>query len=245
MSGPSTVAALWTDGRPGLWTVRWTLRAGPRYKRSMSNWPGAGRATGRLEQRPWRDPRVLLGALLVLVSATAGAFLLTPRDDSVAYWSLARDVRAGGDVQRDDLVESRAELDGAAARHLLRVDAELPARLDDLTWSDDLAAGRLLQRDDLVTGDAVVAELPLAVSAGSAPDDLARGDTVDVWAGPAPGEESRAPARRLLRGVDVVSVGRTTSARGRTVVVDAGSRELRSEVVAGASAAHVTLVRVP
>ncbi len=221
-------------------------RARPGYKRSMSIWPGAGRTTGRLEQRAWRDPRLLLGVLLVLVSATAGAFLLTPDDDTAGYWALARDVRAGADVRRDDLVESRAELDDAAADHLLRVDAELPDRLGDLTWSDDLAAGRLLQRDDVVTDrEVVTAELPLAVAAGSAPEDLARGDTVDVWAGPAPGEESGGSARPLLRDVRVVSVGRTTSARGRTVVVDAGSRDLRAQVVADAAAAHVTLVRVP
>ncbi|MEH3034018.1 MAG: hypothetical protein PGN07_08245 [Aeromicrobium erythreum] len=88
------------------------------------------------------------------------------------------------------------------------------------------------------------AELPLVVAPGAAPTDLVRGDRVDVWTGPGPGDDTGLPARRVLGGVPVVSVGRG-SGGGRTVVVDVGRRPLAPAVVAAVGAGHVTLVRVP
>ena len=207
---------------------------------------GGAHETRRLEQRPWRDVRVVLGVVVVLASTVLGGVVMASQDRRSEYWALRDDVAAQDRVTRDDLVATSAHLDGSARRMALAVDDELPAALDDLVWRHDLRAGSLLRADDLgPRSRRPVVELPLSVALGSAPHDLSRGQVVDVWVGPAEGDTGGV-ARRLLADVPVVSVGRGGSVSGgaaRTVVGDAGTRELDAAVVAGLGAGRVTLVR--
>lgn len=219
------------------------------YKLPMTTWRGPrdrGR-TNRLQHRTWSDPRLILGALLVLGAAVLGSWAVSSSDDRVGYWALGEDVVAGDAVSERQLVETRAVLDDAAAAGALRTDAELPAALDELRWSRDATAGLLLS-DDLLVPAAELAgtELPLAVASGAAPHDLDRGEAVDVWVGPAPGDDPGVAAELVLPAVTVVSSGTGAAAeggQGRTVVIDVGDLELDGAVMGRVSAGHVTLVR--
>ena len=207
---------------------------------------GGAHETRRVEQRPWRDLRVVLGVVVVLGSSVLGGVVMASQDRRTEYWALRDDVSAQDRVTRGDLVATSAHLDGSARRTALAVDEELPAALDDLVWQHDLPAGSLLRAGDLAPRSRRdVVELPLSVALGSAPHDLSRGQVVDVWVGP--GETGTSGgARRLLADVPVVSVGRGGSVSGgaaRTVVVDTGTRDLDPSVVAGLGAGRVTLVR--
>ena len=202
----------------------------------------------RLDHQPWRDPRLILGVLLVLVSTVLGAAALAAAGSSTGYWAVRSEVRAGDPVKRSDLVKAEAHLPDAAARHLLAADEALPARLDDLVWVRDVGDGALVNRAALAdrrSGD--VTELPLTVTSGAAPTDLQRGDRVDVWVGPGPGDDAGQKSVRVLRDVRVVSTGGSASVRGgpsRTVLVDVSEAELSGSVVSTVAAGHVTMVRV-
>lgn len=202
----------------------------------------------RLEHQPWRDPRLILGVLLVLVSTVLGAAAVAAAGSSTGYWAVRSEVRAGDPVKRSDLVPAEAHLPDDAARHLLATDEALPARLDDLVWARDVGDGALVTRAALVdqhSGD--ITELPLTVTSGAAPDDLQRGDQVDVWVGPGPGDDASEKSVRVLRDVRVVSTGGAASVRGgpsRTVLVDVSDAELSGSVVSTVAAGHVTMVRV-
>ena len=204
--------------------------------------------TARLEHQPWRDPRLILGLLMVLVSTVLGAAAVAAAGSSTGYWAVRSEVRAGDPVKRSDLVPAEAHLPDDAARHLLATDEALPARLDDLVWARDLGDGALVNRAALAdqrSGD--VTELPLTVTSGAAPDDLQRGDQVDVWVGPGPGDDAGEKSVRVLRDVRVVSIGGSASVRGgpsRTVLVDVSDAELSGSVVSTVAAGHVTMVRV-
>jgi len=204
--------------------------------------------TARLEHQPWRDPRLILGLLMVLVSTVLGAAAVAAAGSSTGYWAVRSEVRAGDPVKRADLVPAEANLPDDAARHLLATDEALPARLDDLVWARDLGDGALVNRAALAdqrSGD--VTELPLTVTSGAAPDDLQRGDQVDVWVGPGPGDDAGEKSVRVLRDVRVVSIGGSASVRGgpsRTVLVDVSDAELSGSVVSTVAAGHVTMVRV-
>jgi hypothetical protein len=202
----------------------------------------------RLEHRPWRDPRLVLGVLLVLVSTVLGAAAVAAASSTTGYWAVRSDVRAGDPVERDDLVATEAHVPEDAARHLLRTDRPLPARLDDLVWARDVGDGAFVTRGAMSSRQAdVVTELPLTVTSGAAPADLARGDRVDVWVGPGPGEDAGQEADRVLSDVRVVSSGGTGTVRGapsRTVVVGVPDDALNGSVVSTVSAGHVTMVRV-
>ena len=54
----------------------------------------------RRGSRPrWRDPRMLLGLLLVLASVLLGAKVLEAADDTVPVWAVSRDLPDGGRLQ--------------------------------------------------------------------------------------------------------------------------------------------------
>jgi hypothetical protein len=129
------------------------------------------------------------------------------------------------------------------------VDEQLPERLGSLVWARDLRGGALVDEAALVSkATAHVAELPLSVTSGAAPVDLQRGDRVDVWVGPGPGDDVGIKSVRVLRNVRVVSTGGSTSSlegsAARTVLVDVSGVDLHGDVVSTVASAHVTLVRV-
>src|SRR5215207_3485272 len=202
----------------------------------MTNWRGpvkSGRAqtAQRLRIRPWRDPRLLIGVLLVV-----GATVLGAR------------VAAADAVSGDPLRATRVRLSSGTAGNYLRTDEEFAAPLDELVWAHGVAAGSLVDRRALVRrSDTTRSQLPLRVADGAAPGDLARGDLVDVWVGPGPGDEPGTKAVRVLESVRVVQPGDDSELGGspsRTVLVDVDDSELRASVVSTVGAGHVTLVRV-
>jgi hypothetical protein len=186
--------------------------------------------------------------LLVLASTVLGAAAVAAGSNTAGYWAVRSSVRAGDPVQRSDLVKAEAHVPDDAARHLLRTDEELPARLDDLVWARDLGDGTMIDRAAMSNArDESVTELPLTVTAGSSPADLQRGDHVDVWVGPGPDDGVGQKSARALHDVRVVSDGSAASVRSapsRTVVVDVSGSELTGPVVSAIAAGHVTLVRV-
>lgn len=186
--------------------------------------------------------------LLVLAATVLGSWVVASSDDTVGFWSVRGDVAEGDPVRRADLVEARARVPDSVAGRLLRTDEELPATLEDLVWSRGVGSGALLERSALTRRGALGAtELPLAVTTGAAPADLARGHVVDVWVGPGPGDDVRQESARVLEGVRVLSTGAGSQAAGgalaRTVVVDVDGVDLTPEAVSRVSAGHVTLVR--
>jgi hypothetical protein len=201
----------------------------------------------RLEHQPWRDPRLILGALLVLVSSLLGAAAIAAAGSSTGYWAVRSEVRAGDPVKRSDLVRAEAHVPDDAARHLMATDEAFPARIDDLVWARDVGDGALVTRAALAdrrTGS--VTELPLTVVAGAAPTDLDRGDRVDVWVGPGPGDDASQKSVRVLQDVRVVSSGGAVAGQdglSRTVLVDVSEAELSGSVVSTVAAGHVTMVR--
>lgn len=208
-----------------------------------------GRARpARLEHQPWRDPRLILGALLVLVSTLLGAAAIAAAGSSTGYWAVRSEVRAGDPVKRSDLVRAEAHLPDDAARHLMATDEALPARLDDLVWARDVGDGALVARAALADRrSGGVTELPLTVVSGAAPTDLQRGDRVDVWVGPGPGDDATQKSIRVLQDVRVVSSGGSAPVQGglsRTVLVDVSEAELNGSVVSTVAAGHVTMVRI-
>jgi hypothetical protein len=204
--------------------------------------------TARLEHQPWRDPRLILGVLLVLVSTVLGAAALAAAGSSTGYWAVRSEVRAGDPVKRSDLVRTEAHVPDDAGRHLMAADETFPARLDELVWARDVGDGALVARAALADRRSTgVTELPLTVTAGAAPTDLEGGDRVDVWVGPGPGDDAGQKSVRVLRDVRVVSTGGSPSVRGgpsRTVLVDVSEAELSGSVVSTVAAGHVTMVRV-
>lgn len=185
----------------------------------------------------------MLGATIL------GARLAAASDDTVAYWSVRSGAVAGDPVTRDSLETTRVRLSSASEHSYLRADEELKAPLDELVWAHAVAPGSLVDKHALTrASSAARSQLPLSVAAGAAPADLRKGDVVDVWVGPGPGDEPDRTAQRVLESVRVLQVGDDAEALGgslaQTVLVGVDDSQLRGTVVSVVAAGHVTLVRV-
>ena len=187
--------------------------------------------------------------MLVLVATVLGARLAAAGDDRVEYWSVSSAATPGDAVSRDDLRPAKVRLPSGSADSYIRTDEELDAPLDELVWAHPLTPGSLVGRDALVPrSSASRGQLPLNVAAGAAPSDLAKGDVVDVWVGPGPGDTSGREAVRVLDAVRVAEAGGGDDALiagvARTVLVDVDADRLEAPVVTTVASGHVTLVRV-
>lgn len=221
----------------------------------MTIWRGpveSGQTTGtaaqRLRIKPWRDPRLLIGVLLILGATILGARLASAGDDTAEYWALASTVRPGDQVTRDALVPTRVHLTSSTAGNYLRTDQKFDLPLEDLQWANAGSRGALVERAALVPkATKQHSQLPLNVATGASPVDLSRGDLVDVWVGPGPGDDA-GKAVRVLESVRVVQAGGKAAALGgslaQTILVDVDNAQLEGSVVGTVAAGHVTLIRV-
>jgi hypothetical protein len=187
--------------------------------------------------------------MLVLVATVLGARLAAAGDDRVEYWSVTSAATPGDAVSRDDLRPAKVRLPSGSADSYLRTDDELAAPLDELVWAHPLTPGSLVGKESLVPrASSSRGQLPLSVAAGAAPSDLAKGDVVDVWVGPGPGDEPGGQAVRVLEGVRVLGSGDEGAAAGgslaQTVLVDVDESQLGTDVVSTVATGHVTLVRI-
>ncbi len=184
----------------------------------------------RVRRTRWRDPRVVVGVVLVALSVVLGATLIGRADDTVAVWAVRDPLRAGQPLSTTRLVRAEVHIAGAAAvGRYLAADAPVPS---GVVAAHDVGAGELLPRAALTRRPPVrLTQVPLAVPTGSVPADLRAGQVVDVWVTPdaaATPVDGAAPAlaRRVLADVTVVSAATSSGALGpsatREVLVGVG-----------------------
>lgn len=201
----------------------------------------------RLRPPSWRDPRLLVGALLVLGSVVAGSQVVAAADDTVAVYA------AGGAIVPGDRIDA-----GALAVVQVRLDAVpevyVPATEPLAAEAVALRAvgpGELLPRAAL--GSAIdLQRRPVGVPMdGPVPAGLIKGSLVDVWVSEPDADRAGAfhEPVRLAAAVEVAEVttgGGTLGAGGSTTVqVLLGEDELRLALRALAADAEVALVLVP
>jgi hypothetical protein len=201
----------------------------------------------RLRPPSWRDPRLLVGLLLVLASVAVGSRVVAAADDTVAVFTAPRALVPGDRVAAADLTVVQVRLDEALGRYVPASEG-LP---DGAVALRAVAAGELLPRSALGSADELVRR-PVGVPVeGPVPAGLAKGALVDVWVSePDPGRAGTfTDPRRLAEAAEVAEVtdggGALGAGGGTTVQVLLGEDELRLALRALAADAEVALVLVP
>lgn len=141
---------------------------------------GAPSAPAQRNRRArWKDGRLVLGVLLVAITALAGAKLLSAADDTTTIWAAKHDLAAGTKLTSDDLTTVRVRFTSSDdADKYVAADADLKG----LVVARAVDAGEFVPRDAAVSeSDTDRTELPLSVPSGQLPSDTAAGDTVDIW----------------------------------------------------------------
>ena len=210
--------------------------------------PSPSPAAVRSGASRWRDPRLLVGVVVVAVCTLLGARVLASADDTVAVWA-ARDALGRGQPVSAALVVRRQVrfADQADADRYLSANADLPA---GAVASRPVGAGELLPRAALGRShDSPTTQVPLSVPADAVPATVRTGSSVDVWVTPqrpAGSASASARSRLVFDDVPVVAVpdesGSLGPATTRQVIVGVPTGTARlAESIAALAAGDVLL----
>ena len=152
----------------------------------------------------WLDLRLAFGLLLVLLSVVVGARVIAAADRTVQVWSVTSNLAAGTTLSADDLAPVKVRL-GTDADRYLAAGVSPTGR----TLNRDLGSGELLPAAAL--GSAPTGQLvSLPVGSLHAPQNLARGQRVDVFATGSRASGGSGTTIRVLTAVTVQDVRRPT-----------------------------------
>ncbi|WP_306418593.1 SAF domain-containing protein [Arthrobacter pityocampae] len=179
----------------------------------------------RLRKPSWKDPRLLIGLLLVL-SSTAGVIaLLDSQNTTTQVYSAREDIAVGSKLTEEDLVAVPVRL-GDVSDAYLTVAAGIP---------DAAVATRLVPRGELVPAAAVgrtdgLDRKPVGLTVEDPlPSGTAAGDRVDIWVSLRTDTNSYDEPRLLLEAAEVAELTVGESALGGSsstlvqVLVDDGA----------------------
>lgn len=164
-------------------------------------------AAARPGRPGWRDPRILVGLLIVAASVLLGVKVLAAADDTVAVWTLTKDLPAGTEVARSDVESRQVRFTSADdADRYLSADDVLPP---DRVLERAVGRGELLPRAALAGASQALVQVPLSVDVDAVPATVEEGSVVDVWVTPeATGSDRLTEATRILDDVTVVRASR-------------------------------------
>ena len=207
---------------------------------------GTDAPSARFRRPTWRDPRLLTGLLLVLLSVAGVTAVVTATNRTDPYLAAARDIEVGQDVTGEDLVAVDVRLQDAADLYVPADAAPGPGTVA----TQRIPAGQLLPGSALGTADRLDRK-PFAVPVDHPlPQDAGAGTRVDVWvAAQKPSGRGHEPARLLLPAAEIAGVQTEQTAlgagRGTVVHVLVEEDPLEELVDALGNDARVTLVWNP
>lgn len=201
----------------------------------------------RLRPPSWRDPRLLVGLLLVLASLAAGSRVVAAADDTVPVFASAGELVPGDRLDADRLAVVQVRLDAGLEEYLSATEP-LPAGAVALR---SVGAGELLPRAAVGAAEQLDRR-PVGVPVtGPVPSALVKGALVDVWVSEPDPERAGTytePVRLAVAAevAEVTAGGGSLGAGGSTTVqVLLADDELRPALRALAADAEVALVLVP
>lgn len=196
-----------------------------------------GPVAGRLRRPSWRDPRLLVGLLLIAVAVVAVVTALQRADRTQPFYAARHDLAAGQAIAESDVVVVHVRV--SAADYVAS-----PASPWGLVLNRPVGTGELVPRGALTDPEAygsrsiaVVTALPLA-------SDIGIGSIVDLWVTVA---GSAGPSSTLVgTGLSVVDVARSEGAfsagRSQTVYLSVPAADVPRVLDAIASDGDVAIV---
>jgi hypothetical protein len=176
--------------------------------------PDTGVPRASRSRRPgWRNPRLLLGVVLVAGSVVLGARLLASADDTVGVWAVARDLPAGAAIDDSDLERRQVRFpDAETADGYLASQDDLPA---GAALNRPVSAGELLPRSALAEeSQPDLVEVPVSVLSDDLPATVRQGSVVDVWVAPKVSSVGAAEVKAVPVLTDVVVVAVPHTSQG-------------------------------
>ncbi|MBD5786332.1 hypothetical protein IF650_09085 [Cellulosimicrobium terreum] len=178
----------------------------------------------RLRRPTWRDPRLLIGVVIVAVSVALGSWAVGAAGRTTPVYAVTSVALPGDAISLADLHVVDVQL-GAAGEKYLRADADLP---DGMVVLRAVAAGELLPTAALGSAEELeVRSVAVPVTTGLS-DRITPGTQVDLWyvppvdgSGGDDDDDTPAEPVQLVENVTVAQVdeGASTLVVGGTVTV--------------------------
>lgn len=139
--------------------------------------PEAVALTQRMQKPGLRDPKLLIGLLLIAVSISAVVGIIHVTNKTTTYYVAARDLTVGEQLTAEDIKPVEVNLADSAAHYL--DSADIPA--DQSLIVDNIRAGQLISRTSLAALDPQGRrESSILLESGLA-KNFTPGQRVDIW----------------------------------------------------------------
>jgi hypothetical protein len=179
--------------------------------------PDSSAAAARLKRPSWKDPRLLVGILLVLVSV-AGVVLLVSSADRTTEVFAARDgIAVGEKLSQDNVVRAKVRL-GATEDQYVTAESGLP---EDAVAVQRIGKDQLVPRASLGSADELDRK-PVALSIEETlPEQATEGARVDVWVAQPDARNGFSEPKLLLSGAEIaeISAGSATLGSSKKTVL--------------------------
>lgn len=199
------------------------------------------RPADRLRAPRLRDPRLVIGALIVLVSVLGTWFVVTRVAATTTVWAASRPLVPGSVLVPDDLVATEVRMGDPGV--YLSADAAIP---EGATVLAAVGAGELVPASQLGSPDQLAGRVMALAVPDALPAAVRPGSAVDVWATDA--DADPVDPREILTAVDVIAVDRDTGdfATGDQVIeIFVPNRQVGDVMRALAEEHHLSVVSVP
>ena len=164
----------------------------------------------RLQRPSWRDSRLVVGLLLVVVAATLGAKAVASADDRMPVWVAASNLVAGDKVEEASFARADVRLaDGMNS--YLAADAPPPTGSFMLR---DVRAGELVPASAVGGADSVDVQRVTVRADAMSTTGLARGSRVDVFVTPKTSTQSDATTTRTKKVLESAAVAAVLTSTG-------------------------------
>lgn len=199
----------------------------------------------RLKPPSWKDPRLLVGVLLVLASVVGVISLVGSADQTTEVYAARDSIAVGEKLTPDNVVRAKVRL-GETEQHYVTVEAGLP---DGLVAVQRIGKNQLVPRESLATVDALDRK-PVAVTIDEAlPPQAVAGTRVDVWVALPDARNGFSEPKLLLPGAEIaqVTVGSTAlgSSRNTVLMVLVADNQMPAILGAQANRAKISVVWNP
>lgn len=170
----------------------------------------ASATSARLKKPSWKDPRLLVGILLVLASVAGVIALVGAADRTIQVYVAREGIAVGQKLDKDDLSIVKVRLDDVEASYVT-VEAGLP---EGKVAVQRIAKNQLLPKESIGEADALDRK-PVAVTVeDSLPAQAVPGSRVDVWVSLPDAQNGFTEPRLLLPGAEIAQVTEGSSALG-------------------------------
>ncbi len=174
--------------------------------------PDSSATAARLRRPSWRDPRLLMGILLVLVSVAGVVFLVNSADRTTEVYAARDGIGVGEALTADNVVRAKVRL-GESEQHYIPVESGLP---EGVVAVQRIAKDQLVPRASLGEVDQLDRK-PVALTIDETlPSQAVEGARVDVWVAQPDAKNGYSEPKLLLPGAEIAEVTAGSTALGST-----------------------------